>query len=85
MYNKQVQVNFNEYVKEQALVLIEDLKENAATYGEVKRELDKLIVTSNWMDGGPNHYIIVHKEAYRQLEEEVGAITLDSVITPKSK
>ena len=85
MYKRQIQVDFNEYVKEQARLLLDDLKSNVSTYRELKRELKKLTVEFNWAGRASNHYHIVSNEAFRQLEEEIGAITFDSAITPKSK
>lgn len=81
MYKKQVQMNFNEYVKVQAKALLDEVKSNCSTYGEIKMGLQNLVVTSNWIDGSPNHFLIVKEEAERQLKQEIDATTHSGAIT----
>ncbi len=76
MYKKQVQINFYEFVKAQANVLLDEVKRNCSTYGEVKRELQNLVIQVKCSDGSPNYYLMVKNEAEQQLKQETDATTL---------
>ncbi|GEM_PF-2345777 len=76
MYKKQIQINFNEFVKEQAKVLLDEVKSNCSTYGEVKRELQNLVIPVKCTDGSPNYYLMVKNEAERQLKQKIDATTM---------
>lgn len=76
MYQKHVQASFNEYVKAQAKVLLDEVKSNCSTFGEVKRELQNLVIPVKSSDGSPNYYLMVKNEAERQFKQEIDATTL---------
>ncbi|AMW98421.1 hypothetical protein [Rummeliibacillus stabekisii] len=73
--DQQKEINFNKYVQEKAKELLDEVKSNKSTYGEVRKELKKLIVSAQWEPDTKN-YLIVINEAQTQLENEIDATTL---------
>lgn len=65
---------FNNLVSNQAESLLNEVKNRVSTYGEIKTDLITCEQSVRWLN--PEHpYLLVIKEAKRQLEKEIDVIT----------
>lgn len=72
---EQNQMNFNNHVFEEAKKLLEEIKNDSSTYGEVKKNLYKCESSVKW-HGSRTYYSAVIDEARLLLHKEIDAITL---------
>ncbi|OAB48500.1 hypothetical protein [Paenibacillus antarcticus] len=68
------EVRFNNFVSNQAADLLNDVKSNVSTYGEVRENLLSCERSARWRSA-ENPYLLVITEAKRQLEKEIDATT----------
>ncbi|WP_110933290.1 helix-turn-helix domain-containing protein [Paenibacillus bouchesdurhonensis] len=69
------ELNFNNYVRYQAKGLLNEVKSNALTYGEVIENLLKCEESAKWSNP-KNPYLLVIAEAKQQLKKEIDVTTL---------
>ncbi|AVV56390.1 hypothetical protein C7121_09740 [Paenibacillus glucanolyticus] len=68
------ELDFNNYVRNQAKDLLSEVKSGALTYGEIKEKFRNCEQSARWSNP-QNPYLLVIAEAKSQLDKEIDATT----------